>query len=85
MRFIVNRKIFDTNKAKLIVSYSRKGFLASVPQNIDLYRTQSGKWLEVDVKNLRCEEKKDEDVENIFLRLSNIELYEKYFGKLEEI
>lgn len=85
MRFIVNRKIFDTNKAKLIVSYSRKELLASVPKNIDLYRTQSGKWLEVDVKNLRCEEKKDEDVENIFLRLSDIELYEKYFGKLEEI
>lgn len=58
MRFIVNRKIFDTNKAELIVSYSRKELLASVPKNIDLYRTQSGKWLEVDVKNLRCEEKK---------------------------
>ena len=84
MKFIVNRKIFDTDKAEFIVSYIRGMGLVTIPQSIDLYKTQSGKWFEVYVNDLRCKEIKTEDVENIFLRLNNIELYEKYFGKLEE-
>lgn len=85
MKFIVDKKIFDTDKAEFIVSYEKKGFLISAPKSIDLYKTQSGKWIEVDVNNLECEELKKEDVENVFFRLNNIELYEKYFGKLEEV
>ena len=84
MKFIFNRKIFDTDKAKFIVSYTRGMGLVTIPQSIDLYKTQSGKWIEVYVNDLRCKEIKTEDVENIFLRLNKVELYEKYFGKLEE-
>ncbi len=85
MKFIVNRKIFDTDKAEFIVSYVRGMGLVTIPSTIDLYKTQSGKWIEVDTNDLRCKEIKTEDVENIFLTLNKVELYEKYFGKLEEV
>ncbi|MCX0363235.1 hypothetical protein LI063_03530 [Clostridium perfringens] len=85
MKFIVNRKKFDTDKAELIVSYTRGMGLVTIPSIIDLYKTQSGKWIEVDTNDLRCKEIKTEDVENIFLTLNKVELYEKYFGKLEEV
>lgn len=85
MKFIVNRKIFDTDKAELIVSYTRGMGLVTIPSSIDLYKTQSGKWIEVYTNDSRCKEIKTEDVENIFLTLNKVELYEKYFGKLEEV
>ncbi|WP_419867571.1 hypothetical protein [Clostridium perfringens] len=66
MRFIVGKKIFDTEKAKLVVSYERQASYRGVPRKRELYKTQRGKWVELDVNNLICEEIKDEDVKTYF-------------------
>lgn len=60
------KKIFDTEKAKIVVSYERQASYRGVPRKRELYKTQRGKWVELDVNNLICEEIKDEDVKTYF-------------------
>lgn len=85
MKFIIGNKLFDTDKAEFIVSYTRGMGLVTIPSIIELYKTRNGKWIEVYTNDLRCKEIKTEDVENIFSTLNKVELYEKYFGELQEI
>lgn len=87
MQFIIDNKIFDTDKAEVICKFKEakplwwnKAFY--VWKEAILYKTNKGNWFSV------CEEKctplNNEQVEELLKELNYIELYEKYFKKLEE-
>lgn len=92
MKFIVNDKIYDTEKAEKVLNYRRRFPLTLTPQfciwhDMDLYRTAKGNWF-----SLKCEDfgKKTciahtvEEVKEIFKKCNRDELYAQYFGDLEE-
>ncbi len=84
MQFIIGDKLFDTEKAELIVSYERKLFYAGVPRKINLYKTAKNRWFEVDTTYKSCTEMTEKNVKYILSKLNLISDYEKCFGKLEE-
>lgn len=83
MKFIVNRKIFDTDKSELVCRYTDFSNQSDYKE-IELYITKKGSWYKLYTQSLICKNVSEDDVKQIFEDLDDIELYEKYFGKLEE-
>lgn len=100
MKFIIEDKIYDTEKAEEIFKYRQKcwkeckypffgeNFNFSEWKSVTLYRTSKGKWFIVR-KNKYDKEiegivQTDEEVKKTFSQLNKIDLYNRYFSKLEE-
>ena len=93
MRFIVGNKLYDTEKSEKILNYAtifkyKTAFgNSSVQKPTTLYKTEKDNWFNIISINESKQEIKTlnlNDVKKIFLDLNKIELYEKYFDKLEE-
>ncbi|MDT9337839.1 hypothetical protein P3F01_15880 [Clostridium perfringens] len=82
MRYIVNKKIFDTKKAEFVVGYRKE--CAGIIKRAELYRTKEGIWILVDTFDNNCTELDKSVVQEMFLENHDIKHYEKYFEKLEE-
>lgn len=99
MRFIINNKVYDTEKMTLLSSKVRKwyeftGWLDKAlfgdgmgrEHNCKLYRTQKGNYLlthEPDDLHVRAEAITEEEAKRLLLR-SDYDTYCKLFGALEE-
>lgn len=92
MKFIVNDKIYDTDKAEKVLDYRRRFPLELFPQfstmhDAELYRTAKGNWFSIkheDFDGKTCIPETDEEVKRVLKCCTNIDLYAKYFGELEE-
>lgn len=92
MKFIVNDKIYDTDKAEKVLDYRRRFPLTLTPQfciwrDMELYRTAKGNWFSVkheDYGKLTCIANTAEEAKEIFKQCNRDVLYAKYFGELEE-
>lgn len=92
MKFIIDKKIYDTEKAELIIEYTSKEPNRMVPQLLDtisceLYITKKGNWFEVSEKydKRKCKAVEGGYVKSVFRSLNNVVLFDKYFkNELEE-
>ena len=92
MKFIVNDKIYDTEKAEKVLDYRRRFPLTLTPQfciryDMELFRTAKGNWFSVrheDYGKVTCIAHTVEEVKEIFKKCNRVELYAQYFGNLEE-
>lgn len=93
MKFIVNDKIYDTDKAEKVFNYRRTFPLTLAPQfciwrDMELYRTAKGNWFSLkseDYGKVTCIAHTVEEVKEIFKKCNRDELYFQYFGDLEEV
>ncbi len=93
MKFIVNDKIYDTDKAEKVLNYRRRFPLTLTPQfciwrDMELYRTAKGNWFSLkseDYGKVTCIAHTVEEVKEIFKKCNRDELYFQYFGDLEEV
>lgn len=95
-KYIINDKIYDTEKAENVFEYKRKengaemlfrpGYYWIEQHECKLYRTNNGNWFEVSEYNGRSKAHITtiSDVKQIFKHLNEVELYNKYFEELEE-
>lgn len=92
MKFIVNNKIYDTDKAEKVLNYRHRFPLTLTPQfciwhDMELYRTSKGNWFSVrheDYGKVTCIAHTVEEAKEIFKKCNRVELYAQYFGNLEE-
>lgn len=92
MKFIVNNKIYDTDKAEKVLNYRRRFPNKLFPQisemyDMELYRTAKGNWFSLkseDYGKVTCIAHTVEEVKEIFKKCNRDELYAQYFGDLEE-
>lgn len=89
MRFIVENKIFDTDKAEIICKFRQSRPLwwtksVSTWEDATLYKTNKGNWFSVIERLKECTPLNNAQVEELLKGLDAVELYEKYFKKLEE-
>lgn len=92
MKFIVNGKIYDTDKAEKVLDYKRSFQNGRLPQlsimcNTELFRTSKGNWFSVvhgDLEEMTCIVNCENEVKAIFESINEIDLYARYFGDLEE-
>lgn len=92
MKFIVNDKIYDTDKAEKVLNFKCRFPLILTPQfcvwhDMELYRTSKGNWFSIkheDFDGRTCIPETDESVKEILKHCNKTELYAKYFGDLEE-
>lgn len=92
MKFSVNDKIYDTDKAKRVLTFKRKTHSRLISRIkvwhvVDLYITNKGNWFSIEHTSLIKERFRQEptiNVQRIFIALERIDLYSKYFGELEE-
>lgn len=93
MKFVINKKIYDTEKSELIIEFWKKWKVQSLVGLLNLskltklYRTQKGNWFviaEGDHDFYYVEVKNDEEVQIILSGCGEIEKYNKYFENLEE-
>ena len=92
MKFIVNGKIYDTDKAEKVLDYKRSFQNGRLPQlsimcNTELFRTAKGNWFSLkseDYGKVTCIAHTVEEVKEIFKKCNRDELYFQYFGDLEE-
>lgn len=92
MKFIVNNKIYDTEKAEKVLDYRRRFPLTLTPQfciryDMELFRTAKGNWFSLkseDYGKVTCIAHTVEEVKEIFKKCNRDELYFQYFGDLEE-
>lgn len=80
MRFIINNKLYDTEKAELICSYN-----ASIFESCDIYRTEKGNYFQIsglltkDCQSLTVDQVKERLIYNGY-----IDKYIELFGIPEE-
>ena len=83
---------FVTDSSEHIIDYKNKWVVCTIAGTIlleaitQLYRTEKGDWFSIargDLNQYLVEKEKEETVENILNRYMKIELYNKYFGKVE--
>lgn len=89
MKFIVENKVFDTEKAEVICEFKERKQLIwnksfSTWEYVTLYRTNKGNWFSVIERLKECTQLNNIQVEELLKGLDEVELYEKYFEKLEE-
>lgn len=89
MKFIVENKVFDTEKAEVICEFKERKPLIwnksfSTWEDATLYRTNKGNWFSVIERLKECTQLNNTQVEELLKGLDEVELYEKYFEKLEE-
>ncbi|EOU1917652.1 hypothetical protein E6V23_07650 [Clostridium perfringens] len=83
MQFIIGDKLFDTEKAEFICEFKTIRHFKGVWLDQTLYKTKQNNWFIVG-KNLKCSSITEIKARELLRELNNVELYEKYFGKLEE-
>ncbi|HAT4309077.1 TPA: hypothetical protein I9080_002921 [Clostridium perfringens] len=81
MKFIIGDKLFDTQKAEIVCEFETKRSYSWV--DATLYKTKKNNWFIVD-EDLKCSSITESKARELLRGLNNVELYEKYFGKLEE-
>jgi len=89
---IIDNKIYDTEKAHKIVEYTRYRLNLFGVETIEvkgiLYKTQKDNWFSVYADNRTGRPyvivKTEDEVKKILKDENAFELYEKYFGKLDE-
>jgi hypothetical protein len=96
MKFIIESKIYDTDteKSEKIIEYRKLykvgNFLGRdmfCRYETSLYKTKKGNWFEVARRNsdeYNASKLTEEDVKQVFKALDEVDLYNKYFGELEE-
>ena len=93
MKFIVNNKIYDTDKAELLAegerqyeSYNRLFDITLYPYyETKLYKTEKGNYFFVyETKLSHCIEVTDEATAKTWLMRKNYSKYVELFGELEE-
>lgn len=80
-RFVVINQLgwyFDSSKAEFIVKYRR------YHRDHEMYITDNGIWVEVKERS-SVEQISKNEVKRILKEINKVEIYEKYFEKLEEI
>lgn len=93
MIFVINNLKYDTDKMELVSTkckYSYPGKLLGVPmrylaKNVQIFKSLKSHWLLVyktDYEN--CAKALSEEEAKNFLMRYDLEVYEKYFGELEE-
>lgn len=93
MKFIVNDKIYDIDKAEKVLDYRAKFPLMLTPafcvwRNMELYRTAKGNWFSVKYEDFNekktCIVETEEEVKEIFMKCGRDDLHAQYFGAIEE-
>lgn len=100
MKFIIEDKIYHTEKSEEIFKYKQKvwqeyynpfigkKFSIAKWKDVILYHTFKGNWFIVSEneyhEEIECIVQTDEDVKKTFSELNKVDLYNKYFGTLEE-
>lgn len=93
MKFIINKKIYDTEKSELVIEFYKKWKVQSIVGILnltklsELYRTKKGNWFIVakgDYDSYHVEVVDDIQVQKILSDHGEIEKYNKYFDELEE-
>lgn len=92
MKFIVNGKIYDTDKAEKVLNYRRRFPLPLFPQlsemyDMVLYKTSKGNWFSLkceDFGKKSCIVNTEKEVKEIFEKCGRDDLHAQYFGELEE-
>lgn len=94
MKFIIDNKVYDTEKSEKIIKYTKQyplegplGFIINPRYDTVLYRTRKGNWFSVAMKNFDKKiayKETNDTVKKLFKSLDEVELYNKYFGTLEE-
>ena len=94
MKFIVEGKIYDTEKAETIIKYETScpikiltGHTIYVRRPTILYQTKKGKWFSVNIGDFEkhyFNKETEISVKQIFIELNEIKLYTKHFEKLDE-
>ncbi|HAT4343477.1 TPA: hypothetical protein I9085_002447 [Clostridium perfringens] len=87
MQFIIGDKLFDTEKAEIVCKFKEARPLwwnksISTWEDATLYKTNKGNWFSVCKE--KCTSLNNEQVKHLLKGLNVVEIYEKYFGKLEE-
>ena len=83
MQFIIGDKLFDTEKAELVCEFKTIRHFNGVWLDQTLYKTKKNNCFVVG-KDLKCSSITEIKARELLRELNNVELYEKYFGKLEE-
>ncbi|HAT4314145.1 Uncharacterised protein [Clostridium perfringens] len=83
MRFIIGDKVFDTNKAEVVCKFKTIKHFGGRWIEETLYKTKKNNWFIVD-EDSKCSSITESRARVLLRELNNVELYEKYFGKLEE-
>lgn len=83
MRFIIGDKVFDTNKAEVVCKFKTIKHFGGRCIEETLYKTKKNNWFIVD-EDSKCSSIIESRARVLLRELNNVELYEKYFGKLEE-
>ncbi|MCI1944050.1 hypothetical protein [Clostridium luticellarii] len=94
MRFIIDSKVYDTEKSERIIKYKKEyplegplGLIIEPKYDTILYRTRRGNWFSVAIKSFDKKvayKESNDTVKKLFKSLNEVELYNKYFGTLEE-
>ncbi|HII4398247.1 TPA: hypothetical protein ACY4Q9_002901 [Clostridium perfringens] len=83
MQFIIGDKLFDTKKAELVCEFKTIRHFNGVWLDQTLYKTKKNNWFIVD-EDSKCSSIIESRARELLRELNNVELYEKYFEKLEE-
>lgn len=83
MQFIIGDKLFDTEKAELVCEFKTIRHFGGCWINQTLYKTKKNNWFIVG-KDSKYSSITESRARELLRELNNVELYEKYFGKLEE-
>ncbi|MEY7999287.1 hypothetical protein AB8U03_03570 [Clostridium sp. Mt-5] len=94
MKFIIDNKVYDTEKSEKIIKYTKQyplegplGLIIYPRRDTILYRTKKGNWFSMATKNFDKKiayKETDDTVKKLLKSLDEVELYNKYFGTLEE-
>ncbi|APC41543.1 hypothetical protein [Clostridium estertheticum] len=94
MKFIIDGKIYDTEKAETIIKYETSypikiltGHTIYVRRPTTLYKTKKGNWFSVNIGDFEQHNFNKENeisVKRLFTELNKIKLYTKYFEELDE-
>ena len=92
MKFIIGKKVYDTEKAEVICEYQGKEKNNLFPNllnttELTLYKSKKGNWFEVKkvYDRYSCKVVDDDYIKKLFRFLNAVELFNKYFeDELEE-
>lgn len=93
MRFIIDGKIYDTEKAELIIKFIKGWSIPTIigemtlRKSTKLYKTEIGNWFavaEADYDKYHVEVESEDEVKKILGNCGAIGIYNEHFGQLEE-
>lgn len=96
MKAIINDKIYDTDNCELLLTYKREilntNNFEPVKYKTELFKTKKGTYLRYTSNSLSIIYRdinelvilSEKEVKELLIKLNEVDLYEKQFGKLEE-